>query len=171
MRASPGRSRIAAAVVALVTACAPRPESGPAPDAGSGGAARGPRTGSGTTERGLRVSVSATSAPAGAPIDLTLEVANETDAEIVLDFADGQRFDFEAIADGAPVWRWAADMFFPQMLGQERLPPGESIEWSARLEAGLPTGSYTLRGILTTTPPVEVEVPLTIPDATGDPSR
>lgn len=161
----------AAAAVALVTACAPPPERDAAPDPDSGAAAGDPASASTTTQAGLHVTVSAGPARANAPLAFTLEVANPGDAEAVLDFSDGQRFDFEVIEDGTTVWRWAADMFFPQVLGRERVPAGESIEWSARREAGLAAGTYRVRGTLTTSPPVEVETFLTISEAAGDPPR
>jgi len=165
----PNASRATAiATLALVTACAPPPGGDTAPEPDSAGAG-GPATASVAAEGDLRVALTAGPARARAPIDFTLEVANAGGSEALLDFPDGQRFDFEVLDGGAAVWRWAADMFFPQVLGRERIPPGESIEWSARLEAGLPAGEYLIRGTLTTRPPVEVEVTLTVPESTGDP--
>lgn len=169
IRSRSREERVAAAVaLALVMACAPPPEGGS--DPGAGGPAGVPATASITTDTGLRVTLSAAPVRPGAPLDLTLEVTNERTGEAVLDFPDGQRFDFEVLDDRETVWRWASDMFFPQVLGRERIPPGESIDWSARLEAGLPTGDYRIRGTLTTSPPVAVELPFAVPESTGDPS-
>lgn len=169
IRFAPGAS--ATAALALVMACARPPEGDAAPDPGSGAAAGDPATASVAAEGDLRVTVSAGPARAGAPIEFTLGAANTGASEAVIDFPDGQRYDFEVLDDATTVWRWAADMFFPQVLGRERVPPGESIEWSARLEEGLPAGEYVVRGTLTTSPPVEVELPFRVPEATGDPTR
>lgn len=120
---------------------------------------------------GLRVTLSATAVEAGSPIEFTLSAANEASEEIVVDFPDGQRYDFEVLQDGTVVWRWAADMFFPQVLGRERVPPGESVEWTERLAGGLPAGDYRIRGTLTTSPPIRLDIPLTVEPAPGDAPR
>lgn len=163
------RAAMAVGAAAALMACAPPPDGeGPATDRETG---TGTVRATAMAEGGLRVTLSAGPARAGAPIDVSLEVANPGEGEAVLDFPDGQRFDFEVLRGDETVWRWAADMFFPQMLGRERIPPGESIEWSARLEAGLPSGDYRVRGILTTRPRVAVEATLPVSPATGDPTR
>ena len=95
----------------------------------------------------------------GRPIEFRLSVSNAGDDEVVFDFADGQRFDFEVLHGETSVWRWAADMFFTMMIGRERMAPGDSIHWTARLEEGLPAGTYTVRATLTTAnrPAVDLE--------------
>ena len=78
-------------------------------------------------------------------------------AEAVVDFPNGQRFDFEILRDGTSVWRWAKDMFFPQVLGRERIPPGDTLRWNQRYEDGLEPGAYTARAVLTANDPVTVQ--------------
>lgn len=166
------RHRMPALVALSLMACGPPPGAesgrGPVPE-GSGPSAGRPAVAV-TTVGGLRVSLSTPGAAPGEPLQFTLAVANETGDEAVIDFPDGQRFDFEVFDDGASMWRWAADMFFPQVLGRERVPAGDSLQWSTRLEKGLAPGEYRLRGTLTRNAPVSVELRLTIPEQTGEPS-
>lgn len=106
----------------------------------------------------LRLAADPDALVAGGAIDFSLTVTNNSDDELVLDFPDGQRFDFEVSEGGTPLWRWATDMFFPQMLGRERVPAGDSLVWSVTLGTGVPAGHYTARGTMTTNSPVTVEL-------------
>lgn len=139
-----------------MAACAPRPggEAPPPPAA----PAPDPATASETTGSGLELTMSVGPATRGAPVRLELVATNRAEAEIVLDFPDGQRFDFEILDDRTAVWRWSEGMFFPQVLGRERIGPGESLEWTAVFEEGLAAGSYRARGTVSTTPPFHLEV-------------
>ena len=149
--------RIAASAVVtalLVAACAPKPEPDGEPEPAPNGDAPPTQEAPGTqSEIGpsttLRLELGSAST-AGEPIDFILTVLNEGAEELVIDFPDGQRFDFEVIGGGDRLWHWAADMFFTQMLGRERIGPGERRQWTATLESGLPAGTYTVRGTLTT---------------------
>jgi hypothetical protein len=158
-----GLLRIAASAVVtalVIAACAPRPEPDGEPEASSKEAARNGDNASDqeapfaeTTiaeNATLRLEVGTTAPVAGQPIAFVLIVMNRGGDELVIDFPDGQRFDFEVIGDGTTVWRWGADMFFTQMLGRERIAAGASELWTATLEAGLSAGTYTVRGTLTT---------------------
>lgn len=98
----------------------------------------------------------------GRPIEFRLSVSNTGGDEIVLDFADGQRFDFEVLDGETSVWRWAEDMFFTMMIGRERIARGESRSWSARLDDGLPAGSYRVRATLTTADRPTVDLDFTV---------
>ena len=99
----------------------------------------------------------------GTPVTLELRVANDGGEPLVLDFPDGQRYDFEVFAaDGASVWRWSDGMFFIQVLGRETLAPGMSLRWTEGIDAGLPAGTYRVVATLTTVEPRAVEDTLTV---------
>jgi len=115
--------------------------------------------------RELRLSLSTgDEAPTAAtPVVLELTGPNDGRATLILDFPDGQRFDFEVISeDGTVVWRWAEGRFFAQVLGRETLEPGASLLWTGRIEAGLPAGVYRVIATLTTMEPLAVEATLTV---------
>ena len=167
MSAFYGLFRIAASAVVtalVIAACAPRPEpegepettdnGDPAPDQNAEPQASGQDAASARLEIApdviLILDVATEEPRADAPIEFSLTVSNGGADELVIDFPDGQRFDFEVIREGESVWRWAADMFFPQMLGRERIASGDRKRWTATLESGLAAGSYTVRGTLTT---------------------
>ena len=151
--------RAAAPVVLLpavaAIACAAGSADGPPPE-------RPADDGSG---RELRLSLSTgEEAPTAAtPVVLELTGTNGGQAALILDFPDGQRFDFEVISeDGAVIWRWAEGRFFAQVLGRETLEPGASLHWTGRIEAGLPAGVYRVLATLTTVEPRTVEATLTV---------
>ena len=132
------------------------------------GSADGPadeRSADDGSARELRLSLSTgeASPTAAAPVVLELTGTNDGQATLILDFPDGQRFDFEVISeDGDVVWRWAEGRFFAQVLGRETLEPGASLHWTGRIEAGLPAGVYRVIATLTTMEPRTVEATLTI---------
>ena len=113
----------------------------------------------------LRLSLSAgEEAPTAAvPVVLELTGTNDGQSALVLDFPDGQRYDFEVISeDGVVVWHWAEGRFFAQVLGRETLEPGASLRWTGRIEAGLPAGVYRVIATLTTVEPHAIEATLTV---------
>ncbi|WP_419937202.1 BsuPI-related putative proteinase inhibitor [Candidatus Palauibacter sp.] len=129
------------------------------------GSAAGPADGDGESGHELRLSLSTgdESPRAATPIVLELAGVNEGQAALILDFPDGQRYDFEVISeDGAVVWRWAEGRFFAQVLGRETLEPGASLNWTATIEAGLPAGVYRVLATLTTVEPHTIEATLTV---------
>jgi hypothetical protein len=87
----------------------------------------------------------------GEPIPVTLEIAGGDDGAIRFDFPNAQRFDFVVEnAEGAEVWRWSWGQMFAAMLGQETLEPGhDRLTYRAEIDADLPAGLYTVRGVLT----------------------
>ncbi|MDX1579680.1 MAG: BsuPI-related putative proteinase inhibitor [Gemmatimonadota bacterium] len=106
----------------------------------------------------LTLSVPGGAPPADRPFELVLAVRNEDDAPAVLDFPDGQRYDFHIHdADGEVVWHWAGEMMFTMMIGRETLPPEGEIRWSEEAP-GLPAGSYRVLGTLTTMEPRTAEL-------------
>ena len=103
------------------------------------------------TDDSLRITI-ATDRPryaVGQPIELTLSVANESAAVIVLEFSSGQRFDFLIHdARGETMWQWSQGKGFIQVLGQVRLEPGEILSYAARFEGLLEPGAYSAVGEL-----------------------
>lgn len=133
--------------------------------AGSADGAAEVRSADDGSGRELRLSLSTGEAApvAATPVILELTGTNDGQATLILDFPDGQRFDFEVISeDGAVVWRWAEGRFFAQVLGRETLEPGASLHWTGRIESGLPAGVYRVLATLTTVEPRTVETALTV---------
>ena len=127
------------------------------------GSAEGPAAGESGRELRLSLSTGEASPEAATPVVLELTGTNDGPATLVLDFPDGQRYDFEVISeDGAVVWHWAEGRFFAQMLGRETLEPGASLRWTGRIEAGLPAGVYRVIATLTTVEPHAIEATLTV---------
>ncbi|MFQ6019997.1 MAG: BsuPI-related putative proteinase inhibitor [Dehalococcoidia bacterium] len=89
----------------------------------------------------------------GEPVVMTLVLANRSGQAITLEYRNSQRYDFRvADSDGRVVWRWSEDKLFAQVIGRERLEPGESLQFSetwdqteARGEP-LPPGDYLVEG-------------------------
>ena len=158
----------------VIAACAPRPEPDSEADGQSGeDDANGPSDPAGSQEAPrversigpdatLSLTISPGSATVGEPIRFELTLSNDGTDELVVDFPDGQRFDFEVRQGDTPLWRWAADMFFTQMIGRERVEAGGEMHWSATLESGLAAGDYAVRATLTSSEPHTVELPFTI---------
>ena len=127
------------------------------------GSAEGPATREPDRELRLSLSTGEESPQAATPVVLELTGTNDGQTTLVLDFPDGQRYDFEVISeDGAVVWRWAEGRFFAQVLGRETLEPGASQRWTGRIEAGLPAGVYRVIATLTTVEPRAIEATLTV---------
>jgi hypothetical protein len=151
-------------VNATVRAVAPAvPMAALAAFACAAGSAEGPAAREPDRELRLSLSTGEGSPAAATPIVLELAGTNDGQATLVLDFPDGQRFDFEVISeDGAVVWQWAEGKFFAQVLGRETLEPGASLHWTGRIEAGLPVGVYRVIATLTTVEPHAIEATLTV---------
>lgn len=125
--------------------------------------AAGPAAGEPGPELRLSLSTGEESPEAATPVVLEMTGTNDGQATLVLDFPDGQRYDFEVISeDGAVVWQWAEGRFFAQVLGRETLEPGASLRWTGRIEAGLPAGVYRVIATLTTVEPHAIEATLTV---------
>ncbi|MXX77585.1 MAG: hypothetical protein F4Z33_01035 [Gemmatimonadales bacterium] len=127
------------------------------------GSAEGPAAGEPGRELRLSLSTGEASPEPATPVVLELTGTNDGPATLVLDFPDGQRYDFEVISeDGTVVWHWAEGRFFAQVLGRETLEPGASLHWTGRIETGLPAGAYRVLATLTTVEPRTVEATLTV---------
>lgn len=95
----------------------------------------------------------------GDSVELTLSVRNPGAEPVTLSFPDAQRYDFRILdAEGETLWRWSDDRAFAQVLGEERLASGESLEWRERYEGRLPSGEYGAVGTVPATDrPLEAE--------------
>jgi len=95
------------------------------------------------------VSVSAdkqTYAP-GDAIELTLELRNDSDNPLVLDFTTGQRYDFAILrTQEDTVWSWSKGRFFTQVLGQETVQPDQALLYSERIRPDLAPGTFQIHG-------------------------
>lgn len=99
----------------------------------------------------------------GEPIRATLRVRSEAPDEVVLRFGTGQRYDLAIGREGSAVWRWSEGMFFIQVLGEERLAPGEELVYSEAYEGRLEPGAYTVRGsLVSSTHPLEASLEVSV---------
>lgn len=121
--------------LALIAACAPRPNDG------------GDMNGA-----DLLPSVQATAV--GDSVHFVLQVTNTTDAPIELVYPSGQSFDFQ-VEDGSGeiVWTWSANRMFIQAIREETIAAGETLthsaSWQPEEYGELPPGEYTVLGTLT----------------------
>lgn len=101
-------------------------------------------------------------------VHFRLHATNTSDAPVVLEFASGQRFDFIVRdAGGSEVWRWSEDRMFTQALGQESIPPGETVTFDGTWPTQGRTGTYEAVGRITTRPPLEQEATFVLAGAGG----
>jgi hypothetical protein len=90
-----------------------------------------------------------------AEMHFALHVTNGSAAAVELEFPTAQRFDFEVRRPGGPLlWSWSAERAFAQVVGTERLEPGESRTYRAQWRADTGPGRYVAAGRLTTVPVV-----------------
>jgi hypothetical protein len=84
---------------------------------------------------------------AGDSIRVVLRVVNRLQVERTLHFPTAQRYDLTIVTDeGEVVYHWGAERAFAQVLGEERLDPGEwGPEWSERIPAPAEPGGYRIR--------------------------
>ena len=84
---------------------------------------------------------------AGDVIELTLELQNNSDQPLVLDFSSGQRYDFAILRTPADtVWSWSEERMFMQMLGQETVQPNQVLVYREQVSPQLPAGTFTIVG-------------------------
>jgi len=89
--------------------------------------------------------------PGADSVGFTLHVTNAATRPITLEFATGQRYDFEVRElDGRQVWRWGADRMFTESLGKETLSPGASVAYTAEWRTAGRSGSFLAIGRVTT---------------------
>ena len=83
----------------------------------------------------------------GDVIELTLELQNNSDQPLVLDFSSGQRYDFAILRTPADtVWYWSEERMFMQMLGQETVQPNQVLVYREQVSPQLPAGMFTIVG-------------------------
>lgn len=112
----------------------------------------------------LRVSTTDSVYPAGTPVDVALTVTNDSTRPVTLQFRSGQRYDFLVLdSAGDTLHHWSADKGFVQMLGEEQLGPGESLEFLETIDRPLEPGRYPLVGVLTSSShPLEARTTFTV---------
>ena len=80
-------------------------------------------------------------------IGLTLELQNNSDQALVLDFSTGQRYDFAILQSPADtVWSWSEERMFMQMLGQETVGANQVLVYHEQINPQLSAGTYTVTG-------------------------
>ncbi len=80
-------------------------------------------------------------------IELTLELRNNSDRPLVLEFATGQRYDFAILgAQADTAWAWSAGRNFPQFLGQETVQPDQGLTYREQVRPELPPGTFRIVG-------------------------
>lgn len=109
-----------------------------------------PDTSEGTVSLGLELLVDRTVYRPGDTIAARMVIRNPGGDVLVLSFPTAQRYDLE-IRGGADasVWTWSADRTFAQILGEERVTPGGSLEYQERFAAPGVAGTYRLLGRIT----------------------
>jgi hypothetical protein len=84
---------------------------------------------------------------AGDSMVVRLTLTNRDADTALLRFATGQRFDVEVQdSAGRRIWRWAEGMMFMQMLGEIRVPPGDSVDYRVSAVAPAEPGRYAVIG-------------------------
>ena len=80
-------------------------------------------------------------------IELTLELENNSDQPLMLNFSTGQRYEFTiSKPPGETVWSWSEERMFMQMLGQETVGPNQVLAYHEQISPELSAGTYTVTG-------------------------
>jgi hypothetical protein len=96
-------------------------------------------------------------------VTLVLRVSNGGSEAVRVEFASAQRFDFAVKSGAQEVWRWSSGMGFAQVVGEEVLEPGGSLEYEAAWVAGERSGTFEAVGFLTSmNHPVELRTPFEV---------
>ncbi len=90
----------------------------------------------------------------GEPVALLLVLT--ASEPVTLQFNSGQRFDFIVTKGAEEVWRWSADQFFTQALGEESLSAGDALRYQAQWTPA-EEGSYRVVGMITASNPELIE--------------
>jgi len=85
------------------------------------------------------------------PIIITLTVFNYTEDSLTFVFTSSKRYDFIIKKDEKDIWRWSEGRFFAQVMGEEKIEPGETLIYKEiyNPEDKIPAGSYSVTGIIT----------------------
>ncbi len=85
----------------------------------------------------------------GEEVRALLRLVNRAAETLTLEFSSAQRYDLVLLtSDEEEVARWSADQMFAQVLGEERLEPGETLEFEELFAAPDAPGSYHLQGVI-----------------------
>ena len=144
-----GRVVVGTLLLAVTSACTGQRET-PVVDAGSGAPGE--------------LAASMDARVRGDTVVFTLHVSNPTSSPVRLAFTSSQRFDFEVgTLTGESVWHWSADRSFMQVLGEEILRAGETVDYRAEWVPTRP-GEYYVRGrVVSTNQPVELRTSFEVP--------
>jgi hypothetical protein len=116
-----------------------------------------------------RIEVTANPTPEG--YRFVLVVTNTSDKLLPLRFTSGQTYDFvirDTLGD-REVWRWSSGNFFTQVVRNESIrAEGKwqfDVTWNRKDndEKPVPSGAYRLTAIVTSSPLLQVSIPLNIP--------
>ena len=100
----------------------------------------------------------------GDSVAFTLRISNATDGPVRIEFASGQRYDFEVgTPAGKWLWQWSAGMRFMQTVGLEELVAGQTVEYDAEWTGAEP-GEYVVRArLVSTNKPVDLRTVFVVP--------
>ena len=85
----------------------------------------------------------------GSELQAILRVVNRSGIPVTLEFPSAQRYDLFIVGrDGEEVARWSAEQAFAQVLGEETLEPGETLEFEETLSVPDRPDSYELQGMI-----------------------
>jgi hypothetical protein len=100
----------------------------------------------------------------GDTVAFTLRVSNATNGPVRVEFASGQRYDFEVgTAAGTQLWKWSADRMFTQSVGSEQLEANGSMEYTEEW-AGARKGEYVVRArLVSVNKPVDLRTRFVVP--------
>lgn len=89
----------------------------------------------------------------GDTIIVSLKVSNSGDNQIKLEFPSAQLYDFVILSKRRVRWRWSSNKLFASMPVEISLDPREEFSMSEVIKAGMPRGTYTLIGMVTSSVP------------------
>jgi len=121
------------------------------------------------SEKNPHLEVSATATPDG--YRFVMVITNTSDKLLPLRFTSGQTYDFvirDTLAD-KEVWRWSNGNFFAQVVRNESIRPESKwqfdVAWNRKDndDKPVPAGAYRLTAIVTSSPLLQVSIPLNIP--------
>jgi len=87
----------------------------------------------------------------GEPITITLIIFNYTEDTVTFTFTSSKRYDFTIRREKKEIWCWSAEKLFAQVMGKERIEPGERLSYTETYssKAKLTPGIYSVTGMLT----------------------
>jgi len=115
--------------------------------------------------------VAVTASPTADGYRFVLTVTNTSNKLLPLRFTSGQTYDFvirDTLGD-REVWRWSNENFFTQVIRNESIrAEGKwqfDVTWNRKDndEKPVPAGAYRLTAIVTSSPLLQVSIPLNIP--------